>query len=63
MGQTAVNKNPAVFTKRQIVNANRYMKYVDFLSGVLRDDEMYTLDQVDKMISNFYGKGKSEQKC
>lgn len=56
----ANNKNQTVFTKAQIVSAKRYMKYVDFLNGVLHDNKMYTLEQVDKMISNFYGKGKSE---
>lgn len=56
----AGDKNQEVFTKAQIVNAKKYMKYVDFLNGVLRDNRMYTLEQVDKMISNYYGKGKSE---
>lgn len=56
----AGNKNKEVFTKAQIVNAKRFMKYVDFLNGVLHDNKMYTLEQVDKMITNFYGKGKSE---
>lgn len=56
----ANNKNQTVFTKAQIVSAKKYMKYVDFLNGVLHDNKMYTLEQVDKMISNFYGKGKSE---
>ena len=55
----AGNKSKEVFTKAQIVNAKRYVKYVDFLNGVLHDNKMYTLEQVDKMITNFYGKGKS----
>ena len=49
-----------VFTKAQIVNSKRYMKYVDFLNGVLHGSKTYTLEQVDKIISNYYGKGKSE---
>ena len=48
------------FTKTQIVSANRYMKYADFLDGNLRNDKMYTLGQVDKLIEKHYGKGKGE---
>ena len=48
------------FTKEQLVDANRYIKYVDFLNGNLRDDRTYTLEEVDKLISDFYGKGKGE---
>lgn len=49
-----------VFTKEQLVKSKKYMQYVDFLSGNLQDDKKYTIEQVDKLISNFYGKGKSE---
>ena len=48
------------YTKKQIVNANRYIRYVDFLNGNLQDNELYTLDQVDKLIEKHYGKGKGE---
>lgn len=56
------NKKQSVntYTKKQIVDANRYMKYVDFLNGNLQNDKTYTLEQVDKLISDFYGKGKGE---
>lgn len=50
----------ALFTKAQLVKSKKYMRYVDFLSGNLRDDKMYTFEQVDKLIEKFYGKGKSE---
>ena len=50
----------ALFTKAQIVKSKRYMRYVDFLSGNLRDDKTYTLEQVDNLIEKYYGKGKSE---
>ena len=49
-----------VFTKEQIVKSKRYMHYVDFLVGNLRDGKKYTLDQVDNLIHKNYGKGKSE---
>ena len=32
----------------------------DFLNGNLQDKELYTLDQVDKLIEKHYGKGKGE---
>lgn len=59
---TTSNKKQSVntYTKKQIVDANRYMKYVDFLNGNLQDNKMYTLEQVDKLIEKHYGKGKGE---
>ena len=56
----AKNNKVILFAKSQIVNSKRYMHYVDFLNGNLRNDKMYTLEQVDKLILDFYGKGKSE---
>ena len=56
----AKNKEQTVFTKEQFVKSKKYMHYVDFLNGNLCDDKMYTVEQVDKLISNHYGKGKSE---
>ena len=47
------------YTKEQLVKSKKYMRFVDFLSGNLQDDKTYTLEQVDKLISNYYGKGKS----
>ncbi len=52
-------KEQVVFTKEQLVKSNKYMRFVDFLEGNLQDDKTYALEQVDKLISNHYGKGKS----
>lgn len=52
----AVNK----YTKEQLVKSKKYIRYVDFLNGNLQDAKTYTTEQVDKLISDFYGKGKSE---
>ena len=52
-------KEQVDFTKEQLVKSNKYMRFVDFLEGNLQDDKTYTLEQVDKLISNHYGKGKS----
>ena len=63
MAKNNKEQSVVLFTKEQIVNSKRYMRYVDFLNGNLRDDNMYTLEQVEKLISDYYGKGKSESKC
>lgn len=59
-GKKTVKHTASTFTKEQLVNANRYIRYVDFLNGNLQNDKTYTIEQVDKLISSFYGKGKSE---
>ena len=56
----AKSKEQVVYTKKQLVESKKYMRFVDFLNGNLQDDRMYTFEQVDKLISDFYGKGKSE---
>ena len=56
----AKNKEQVVYTKEQLVKSKKYMRFVDFLSGNLQNDKLYTIEQVDKLISNYYGKGKSE---
>jgi hypothetical protein len=48
------------FTKEQLVESKKYMRYADFLSGNLQNGKTYTLEQVDKLILKHYGKGKSE---
>lgn len=48
------------FTKKQIVKSQKYASYVDFLNGNLQDGKTYTVEQIDKLIAGFYGKGKSE---
>lgn len=60
MSKKTVKQTASAFTKEQIVSANRYIRYVDFLNGNLQDGKTYTIEQVDKLISDFYGKGKSE---
>ena len=55
----AKSKEQVVYTKEQLVESKKYMRFVDFLNGNLQDDKMYTIEQVDNLISNYYGKGKS----
>jgi len=43
----------AVYTKEQIVSAKRYMHNKDVVNVVLKDDQKYTLDEVDDLIEKF----------
>ena len=56
----AKNKEQVVYTKEQLVKSKKYMRFVDFLHGNLKEGELYTIEQVNNLISNYYGKGKSE---
>lgn len=53
-----VRKVPTMFSKEQLVKSKRYMLYVDFLNGNLQEGRKYTTEQVDELISKYYGKGK-----
>lgn len=48
------------FTKEQIMKSNTFKKHRDLLSVMLNDKKTYSKEQVNKMISKFYGKGKGE---
>lgn len=41
------------YSKKQIVNSKRYSNYKDLLQAILKDDENYTTNEVDKKIENF----------
>lgn len=51
------------FSKEQILSAKKYADYTDFLNGNLLDGKTYTKEEVEKLINDNYGKGKSEKKC
>lgn len=46
-----------VFTKDQIISSKKYRSNRDLLNALLDGDGKYTLEEVDKKISNFK-KGK-----
>lgn len=48
------------FSKEQIVASEKYGNYKDFLNGNLVNGQMYSLDEVDALISKNYKKGKGE---
>ncbi len=43
----------AQYNKEQIINSKRYSKYKDLLQAILKKDENYTTEEVDKKIENF----------
>lgn len=47
-----------VFTKRNILTFKRYANRRDLLSVLLKDEEEYTMEQVDSLLQNFFKKGK-----
>lgn len=53
------NVAPMVFTKQKVLTFKRYANRRDLLSVLLKDGEIYTLDQVDGLIQNFM-KGKAK---
>lgn len=46
-------KNKAGFSKEQFLNSDRFANKRDLLQTVLKDDEKYTAEQADKLISAF----------
>lgn len=53
--ETTVN----TFTKEQILKSKKYVHLQDLVNVLLLDSRTYTLEEVDKMISDFK-KGKVE---
>lgn len=41
------------FSKAQILQAKKYMNRKDLLNVLLKDDQFYTLDEVDALIDKF----------
>ena len=56
--KTATVENAALqYTKESIINSEKYKNRADILNVLLKDDQTYTLETVDKMIDKFM-KGK-----
>ena len=52
----AVKSNTAAFSKKQLLNSEKYAGYKDLLSAVLSEGVMYTFDETDKFIEGFLKK-------
>lgn len=51
--EAAQGKAPPTFSKSHILTFKRYANRRDLLSVLLKDDQRYTMDQVDSLIQNF----------
>ncbi len=49
---------PAVFTKDSLLKSKRFANRRDALSFLLKDEVLYTLEQVETLLNNFYVKGQ-----
>ncbi|MCH5205654.1 MAG: hypothetical protein J1F09_01790 [Oscillospiraceae bacterium] len=50
-------KKQTAYTKRQIVNSEKFSKHRDLLNALLKDDKSYTEGDVKKILDD-YLKGK-----
>lgn len=51
------DKLKATFSKEQILNSEKYANRRDLLTAILKEDTMYSFDDIDKEIDNFFKKG------
>ncbi len=43
----------AVYTKQQLLSAKKYRRRMDVLNVQLKDNQKYTIEQVDNLIKKF----------
>lgn len=53
MGNKKVNEDVVIFTKEQIVSAERYKDNKDVVNVVVKAGQSYTLEEVDELIEKF----------
>lgn len=51
-----VKSSAAAFSKKQLLNSEKYAGYKDLLSAVLSEGATYTFDETDKFIEGFLKK-------
>lgn len=51
-----VKSSVAAFSKKQLLNSEKYAGYKDLLSAVLSEGATYTFDETDKFIEGFLKK-------
>ena len=45
-----------LYSKEMILRASKYRDKIDLLNALLDDEGLYTLDDVDTLIKNYYEK-------
>lgn len=48
----------ASYAKEKLVASKKYGEFRDYLSGNLKDGQLYTFDEVDELINKMKGKGE-----
>lgn len=51
-----VKSNTVAFSKKQLLNSEKYAGHKDLLSAVLSEEATYTFDETDKFIEGFLKK-------
>lgn len=50
------NEERTAFTKRAFLRAEEYADRRDLIAALLKDEETYTVSEVDEIITSFLGK-------
>ncbi|HFG9240153.1 TPA: hypothetical protein ACGI57_000739 [Clostridioides difficile] len=53
LSKTLSKETDYKFTKEQIVNSKKYVNRKDLLNAILRENELYSFSEVEKIINNF----------
>ena len=56
MEKADVKETASVFSKEQFLLSTKYRQYKDLLNAVLDDNKIYSKEEVNKIINNYYGK-------
>lgn len=46
-------KEESTFTKQQIIKSNKFKNRIDLINTILKDDELYTIHDVEEKINKF----------
>ncbi|HBG7381121.1 TPA: hypothetical protein KRD64_003761 [Clostridioides difficile] len=53
MSKTLSKEDNYKFTKEQIVNSKKYVNRKDLLNAILKENELYSFSEVEKIIDKF----------
>lgn len=53
-------KAAPTFTKKQFIKSQRFAKHCDLLNVLLEDDKEYTIEEVEKVIKDFFTPKKTK---
>lgn len=53
-------KTAPTFTKKQFIKSQRFVKHRDLLNVLLNDEKEYTIEEVEKVIKDFFAPKKTK---